>query len=99
MRSQPIHLKADSDGDGVGDNGDAYPGLDDAVFTLIHTAAQTAGDAAFSTYVNDNADNYSYSVGGGAITQEAYDAVVAEGCRRGSTSNNDSTSHSRDCVG
>ena len=69
---------ADSDGDGVGDNGDAYPGLDDAVFTLIHTAAQTAGDAAFSTYVNDNADNYSYSVGGGAITQEAYDAVVAE---------------------
>ena len=67
---------ADADGDGVGDNGDAYPGLDDAVFALIHTAAQTAGDAAFSTYVNDNADNYSYSVGGGAITQEAYDAVV-----------------------
>ncbi|MEC8333464.1 MAG: hypothetical protein VXZ83_04995 [Verrucomicrobiota bacterium] len=69
---------ADGDGDGVGDNSDAYPGLDDAVFTLIHTAAQTAGDTAFSTYVNDNADNYSYSVGGGDITQEAYNAVVAQ---------------------
>jgi hypothetical protein len=68
---------ADADGDGVGDNSDAYPGLDDSVFTLIHSAAQTAGDTAFSTYVNDNADNYSYSVGGGAITQEAYDAAVA----------------------
>ena len=69
---------ADADGDGVGDNADAYPGLDDTVFASIHTAAQNAGDAAFSTYVTDNADSYSYSVGGGDITQEAYDAVVAE---------------------
>ena len=34
------------------------------------------GILAFSYYVEGNADDYSYSVG--AITQEAYDAVVAE---------------------
>ena len=69
---------ADSDSDGVGDVSDAHPGYDDAVVAAINTAAQSAGDSTFSYYVTGNADSYSYSVGGGAITQEAYDAVVAE---------------------
>ena len=68
---------ADDDSDNVGNNSDAHPGYDDAVVAAINTAAQSAGDSTFSYYVTGNADNYSYSVGGGAITQEAYDAAVA----------------------
>ena len=67
---------ADADSDGVGDVSDAYPGYDDAAFAAINTAAQNAGDSTFSHYVTVNADDYSYSVGGGAITQEAYDAAL-----------------------
>jgi hypothetical protein len=67
----------DSDSDDVGDNSDAHPGYDDAAVAAINTAAQSAGDSTFSYYVTGNADDYSYSVGGGAITQEDYDAAVA----------------------
>ena len=69
---------ADDDLDNVGNNSDAHPGYDDAAVAAINTAAQSAGDSTFSYYVTGNADNYSYSVGGGAITQETYDAVVAQ---------------------
>jgi len=69
---------ADSDSDTVGNNSDQHEGYDDAVVAAINTLAQSAGDSTFSYYVTGNADSYSYSVGGGAITQEAYDAVVAE---------------------
>ena len=68
---------ADADSDGVGDNSDAHAGYDDVAVAAINTAAQSAGDSTFSYYVTGNADDYSYSVGGGAITQEAYDAAVA----------------------
>jgi hypothetical protein len=68
---------ADADSDGVGDNSDAYAGYDDGAIAAINTAAQNAGDSTFSYYVTENADSYSYSVGGGAITQEAYDAALA----------------------
>ena len=68
---------ADADSDGVGDNSDAHDGYDDVAVAAINTAAQSAGDSTFSYYVTGNADDYSYSVGGGAITQEAYDAAVA----------------------
>jgi hypothetical protein len=67
----------DSDLDGVGDNADTDAGYDDAVVAAINAAAQAAGDSTFSYFVNANADDYSYSTGGGAITQEAYDAAVA----------------------
>jgi hypothetical protein len=67
----------DADSDGVGDNSDQHPGYNDAEVAAINTAAQSAGDSTFSYYVTGNADNYSYSVGGGAITQEAYDTAVA----------------------
>ena len=71
---------ADDDSDNVGNNRvDVHPGYDDAAVAAINTAAQSAGDSTFSYYVTGNAvDNYSYSVGGGAITQEARDAVVAQ---------------------
>ena len=68
---------ADSDSDGVGDNSDTDEGYDDALVAAINSAAQAAGDSTFSYFVNANADDYSYSTGGGAITQEAYDAAVA----------------------
>jgi hypothetical protein len=67
---------ADADSDGVGDNSDAHAGYDDVAIAAINTAAQSAGDSTFSYYVTGNADDYSYSVGGGAITQEAYDAAL-----------------------
>jgi len=67
----------DSDSDGVGDNADTDAGYNDAFVAAINAAAQTAGDSTFSYFVNANADDYSYSTGGGAITQEAYDAAVA----------------------
>ena len=66
----------DSDLDGVGDNADTDAGYNDAFVAAINAAAQTAGDSTFSYFVNANADDYSYSTGGGAITQEAYDAAV-----------------------
>jgi hypothetical protein len=68
---------ADSDSDGVGDNSDTDEGYNDALVAAINSAAQAAGDSTFSYFVNANADDYSYSTGGGAITQEAYDAAVA----------------------
>ena len=79
------------DSDGTGDNSDQYDGYNDTVRDCIQDAAaqSTAGDSTFSYYVNGNwvtatncdawltANNYSTGGGGGAITQEAYDAAVA----------------------
>lgn len=67
---------ADSDSDGIGDNSDTNPGYDDALVAAIDAAAQAAGDSTFSYFVIGNADDYSYSVGGGTITQEDYDAAL-----------------------
>jgi hypothetical protein len=56
----------DTDGDGVGDNGDAHPGYNDGTFSTY-----------LGTWLTDN--NYIVDDGtSGGISQEAYDAVVAE---------------------
>ena len=56
----------DSDSDGVGDNADAHDGYDDSVLTPY-----------INTWLTDN--NYILNDGtSGGISQEAYDAVVAE---------------------
>jgi hypothetical protein len=68
---------ADSDSDGVGDNSDTTAGYDDSVVAALDAAVQAAGSSTFSYYVSANEDDHSYSTGGGAITQEAYDAAVA----------------------
>jgi hypothetical protein len=69
---------ADSDSDGVGDNSDTNPGYDDSVVATLDAAVQAAGSSTFSYYVSANEDDHSYSTGGGgAITQEVYDAAVA----------------------
>jgi hypothetical protein len=79
----------DSDSDGTGDNSDQYDGYNDTVMTTLGSAQSTAADT-FSYYVNGNwvnatnldawltANNYSTGGGGGAITQEAYDAALAD---------------------
>jgi hypothetical protein len=67
----------DTDGDGVGDVGDLHNGYNDGLVAALD-AAKLAADAntasTFDYYVAD----LGYSTGGGAITQEAYDAVLAE---------------------
>ena len=68
---------ADSDSDGVGDSSDQHPGYNDSAVAAIDAAVQTAGSDTFSYYVITNADDHSYSTGGGDITQEAYDLVVS----------------------
>ncbi|MEC8332971.1 MAG: hypothetical protein VXZ83_02475, partial [Verrucomicrobiota bacterium] len=56
----------DSDSDGVGDNSDAHPGYDDSVFTPY-----------INSWLSDN--NYILDDGtSGGISQEDYDAVLAE---------------------
>ena len=75
---------ADADSDGVGDVSDAYPGYNDGAVTTLASAISTAqaldgtGDAAGTNTFDYYAGELGYSSGGGAITQEAYDAVVAE---------------------
>jgi hypothetical protein len=80
---------ADSDSDGTGDNSDQYDGYNDTVMATLGSAQSTEADT-FSYYVNGNwvnatnldawltANNYSTGGGGGAITQEAYDAALAD---------------------
>ena len=79
---------ADSDSDGTGDNSDQYDGYNDSVMATLGSAQSTAA-GTFSYYVNDiwadatnldawlTANNYSTGGGGGAITQEVYDAALA----------------------
>jgi hypothetical protein len=74
---------ADSDSDNVGNNSDQYEGYNDgAVITLASaiSAAQAldgTGDAAGTDTFDYYVSGLGYSSGGGAITQEAYDAAVA----------------------
>jgi hypothetical protein len=68
---------ADTDGDGVGDNADTDAGYDDSVVATLDAAVQVAGSETFSYYVSANEDDHSYSTGGGAITEEVYNAAVA----------------------
>jgi hypothetical protein len=80
---------ADSDSDGTGDNSDQYAGYNDTVMATLGSAQSTSADT-FGYYVNGNwvnatnldawltANNYSTGGGGGAITQEAYDAALAD---------------------
>jgi len=63
----------DTDGDGVGDGDDVHPGFNDALLaTYLNDTWVNA--ANLDTWLTDN--NYSTG-GGGAITQEAYDAALA----------------------
>jgi hypothetical protein len=72
----------DSDSDSVGNNSDQYEGYNDGAVTTLASAISTAqalqgtGDAAGTNTFEYYVGELGYSSGGGAITQEAYDAVV-----------------------
>ena len=74
---------ADSDSDNVGNNSDQYEGYNDGAITTLASAISTAqalqgtGDAAGTNTFDYYVGELGYSSGGGAITQEAYDAAVA----------------------
>ena len=77
---------ADDDGDGVGNNSDAHPGYDDAVLTPY-----------INTWLADN--NYIVDDGtSGGISQEAYDAVVAERDARPTQAAYDAVVAERDAI-
>ena len=75
---------ADADSDGVGNNSDQHEGYNDGAVNTIASAISAAqaldgtGDSAGTNTFDYYVSGLGYSAGGGAITQEAYDAVVAQ---------------------